>query len=201
MGVLANQVAPIGTTRQVQGCDSNCAKSVSLNKKNPQPPHAEDIYTLRTIELLISCPVPLRPVFQHYYRTYSSFRVANMAPAGRGLVIVFLLGCAFLGGWGTFGAGAQSGFFESIEKSVGKGAETAYYPGSPRPCPTKYTGIHLLDQRIAFLVTFFTFLIDGPQTWDITLSYCYLAAHFCGGMLLIQLEGFRKGNRGRVASW
>ncbi|KAJ9150778.1 hypothetical protein NKR23_g3349 [Pleurostoma richardsiae] len=127
-----------------------------------------------------------------------------MAPGAlsRVVVILILLGCAGFGGYGTFGAGSQNGLFEVISNSAGRpAASERYIPGGPEPIRTRYTGIVAIDDHVIVLVAFFTFLIDGPQTWDITLSYWYLMAHFCAGWTLMALEGLRKGNRGKLVSW
>jgi hypothetical protein len=117
-------------------------------------------------------------------------------------VILILLGCAGFGGYGTFGAGSQNGLFEVISNSAGRpAASERYIPGGPEPIRTRYTGVVAIDDHVIVLVAFFTFLIDGPQTWDITLSYWYLMAHFCAGWTLMALEGLRKGNRGKLVSW
>lgn len=126
-----------------------------------------------------------------------------MAPHSlpRVVTVLILASCAFLGGYGTLGAGFQNGFFESISKAAGQGAAAAYFPGGPEPYRTRYTGIAAIDNQLVTLIAFFIFIIDGPQTWDITLSYWYLMLHFCAGMCLLALEGLRKGNRGRLVSW
>jgi len=116
-------------------------------------------------------------------------------------VVLALLACAGFGGYGTLGAGFRDGMFGTITKATEAGASTAVFPGGPTPYRTSYTGVGLLDDRLVPLLAFFTFIIDGPQTWDITLSYWYLMAHFGAGMCLLLLEGTRRGNRRRAVSW
>lgn len=112
------------------------------------------------------------------------------------VTVLVLVACAVLGGYGTLGAGFLNGFFDSLTKS-----KTTYLSGGHASYPVHYTGITAVDNQLAGLIGFFAVIIDEPQSWDIRLSYWYLMVHFCAGMYLLTLEGFRKGNRGRLASW
>jgi len=116
-------------------------------------------------------------------------------------VALFLLGCTALGGYGTLGAGSQNGFFDSITVSAGSGAGTAYFPAGPKPYLTHFTGISAVDDLLVKIVSFFVFAIDGEHSWDVTLPYCYLMMQFAGGMSLVMMEGWRKGNRRSAARW
>jgi len=123
--------------------------------------------------------------------------------ASKSVTIVALLGLAAMGGFGTLGAGFQDGLFGAITATTGvTGARGAIFPGGPKPYRQSYTGIGAIDNTLVTLIAFFTFGIDDPaKTWDFSFVYWYLMAHFGSGMCLMLLEGYRKGNSGRVASW
>ena len=121
----------------------------------------------------------------------------------RAATITILATCAAFGAYGTFGAGFKNGLFDSIARSVGHEVEVKdkYFPGGPAPYKTTYTGIEAIDGQLVTLIAFFTYIIDGPKTWDAVLVYWYLMSQFCAGWTLLSLEGLRKGNKGHVVSW
>ena len=142
--------------------------------------------------------MPKAQAFKKYSQTPAAMA---SKPPSRVAAVVALLACAAFGGYGTFGAGFQNGMFDTITKASEGGAAKMVFPGGPTPYRTSYTGIAAVDDHLVTLVAFFTFIIDAPQTYDITLSYVYLMAHFWAGMCLLLLEGTRNGNRGKVVSW
>ncbi|EFX00224.1 hypothetical protein CMQ_7226 [Grosmannia clavigera kw1407] len=119
--------------------------------------------------------------------------------ASRALTISALLACAGWGGYSVAITGIRSGMFAAIEASIGRA--DPYIPGGPAPYRTHFTGIAGLDRHLLTLVSFFTFIIDGPQTWSTTLAFWYLWAHLCAGWCLIALEGRRLGNSGLAVRW
>ncbi|KUI68481.1 hypothetical protein VM1G_04663 [Cytospora mali] len=119
----------------------------------------------------------------------------------RSATIATLAACAVLGAYGTFVAGIKNGLFDSITKSAGQKVHDKYFPGGPAPYKTTYTGFDVIDGHLIILIAFFTYIIDGPKTWDVVLVYWYLMSQFCAGWTLLSLEGLRKGNKGRVVSW
>ncbi len=148
-------------------------------------------WLLRTFGLL------LRALYSVLGAYLAAMATSLLARAG---TVTALLGCAALGAYGTLVTGSRNGLFDSISRATGAGG-APYYPGGPTPYRTEYTGIEPVDKHLAFLVTFFTLIIDGPQTRDVALSYWYLMAHFGAGMCLLLLEGCRKGNQWRAVSW
>lgn len=119
----------------------------------------------------------------------------------RPVTIVVLAACSIFGAYGTFVAASQNGLFESITKSSSYGVKNRYFLGGPAPYKTTYTGLEAVDNQLSTLIAFFTYIIDGPKTWDVVLVYWYLMAQFCAGWTLLSLEGLRRGNRGRAVSW
>lgn len=119
----------------------------------------------------------------------------------RAATVAVLAACSIFGAYGTFGAGIQNGLFDSITKSSGCGVKDKYLLGGPAPYKTTYTGFAAVDSPLTTMIAFFTYIIDGPKTWDVVLVYWYLMAQFCAGWTLLSLEGLRKGNRGRIVSW
>lgn len=119
----------------------------------------------------------------------------------RPVAIAFLAACAAFGAYGAMGTGLRNGLFESITKSAGRDVQDRYFPTGPAPYKMTYTGIEAVDDLLVTLVGFFTYIIDGPRTWDIVLVYWYLMSQLCAGWMLLSMEGMRLGNAGRLASW
>lgn len=119
----------------------------------------------------------------------------------RPAAIAILVAWAAFGVYGTFVAGFSNGLFDSISKSAGHEVKDRYFPGGPAPYKTTYTGIEAVDNQLVTLIVFFTYIIDGPKTWDVVLVYWYTMAQFCAGWTLLSLEGLREGNRGHAVSW
>ncbi|KAK7743270.1 hypothetical protein SLS53_004355 [Cytospora paraplurivora] len=109
--------------------------------------------------------------------------------------------CSAFGAYSTIGTGIKNGLFDSIGRSAGRKVVDKYFPSGPAPYRTTYTGIEAIDNPLIIIIAFFTYIIDGPRTWDVVLVYWYLMAHFCAGWTLLSLEGLRKANKGRVVSW
>jgi hypothetical protein len=117
------------------------------------------------------------------------------------VALIIIIGCAVLGTYGTLITGGTNGLFETITFTTGQFATKPYIPAGPQPIRTTFTGVYPIDRQLLVLVSFFTFIIDGPQTWDVRLSYWFLMAHFSAGWCLVSLEGLRRGNRGKLLSW
>lgn len=124
-----------------------------------------------------------------------------MAPSttSRMVTTAALLACAGLGGYSVIATGLHSGLFAVL--TAASQAADPYVPGGPAPFRTSYTGIDGLDKHLMSLITSFSFLTDGPQTWSTTLAYWYLMMQLFAGWDLVVLEGHRRGNRGRAVSW
>lgn len=77
------------------------------------------------------------------------------------------------------------------------------YPGAPGPVFTDYTGVAAVDGLLAALVAYFSALLDGGD--DVAPRfrlYGYWAFWQFGGLVVVLvLEGLRRGNRGILASW
>jgi hypothetical protein len=116
-------------------------------------------------------------------------------------VVVSIAACSVIGGYCALVTSSKNGLFDSIANSVGRDDQQKYIPGGPTPIRTTFTGIKHVDTQLLTLVTFFAFLIDGPQAWNDTLSFWYLMAQLYAGWCLVVLEGRRKGNRGKAVSW
>lgn len=121
----------------------------------------------------------------------------------RTLTSGILLGCAAFGGYATLGVCAKNGLLDALTRSSGYEAIEKYFLGGPSPYMTKYTGIRLIDNHLVALNGFFVMIIDGPATWDVTVTYWCLMAEVCAAWVFIRLEGYRGGNkqRGRLANW
>lgn len=115
--------------------------------------------------------------------------------------IGILAACSAFGAYSTIGTGIKNGLFDSIGRSAGRKVVDRYFPGGPAPYKTTYTGIEAIDDPLVIIIAFFTYIIDGPKTWDVVLVYWYLMAQFCAGWTLLSLEGLRKANKGHVVSW
>lgn len=96
--------------------------------------------------------------------------------------------------------GSKNGFFEIITNTAGRRKE-AFISGGVHPLKTTYTGIPAVDSQLMALIGFFAYSLDLEQSWDVTLSFWYLMAQFFAAWCLLLLEGVRKGNAGRAASW
>ncbi|KAI1437709.1 hypothetical protein GGR50DRAFT_21461 [Xylaria sp. CBS 124048] len=84
--------------------------------------------------------------------------------------------------------------------SAASGAITAL-KDAPSPFLRSYTGVAAVDRRLAGLVAFFSCLIDGNMSWDVTCFYVWGMAQFAAAWTLLALEAKRSGNRGRLVSW
>ncbi|KAK0636990.1 hypothetical protein B0T17DRAFT_484014 [Bombardia bombarda] len=123
--------------------------------------------------------------------------------ATRAAVVVAIIACAAIGGYGTMATGFKNGLFESLEKTTGDplSRHDLYVPGGPQPFKSSYTGIAAVDGLLAILVAFWGAIIDGDRTWNMDASYWYLMAQFCASWCLLSLEGLRKGSKGKAVSW
>lgn len=116
------------------------------------------------------------------------------------LILGLIGSCALIGGYGAFGMGAKNGLFDGLHKSILR-EEAPYVPGHKFPIQHSFTGIPVIDGHLSTLTAIFICLIDGDKTWDITLSWWYLAINFLAGWCLLVLEGMRRGNVGKAVSW
>lgn len=125
----------------------------------------------------------------------------NSSNMSRIAIIATLVACAAFGAYATLGASFKNGLFDSISKTAGHVVKDKFVSGGPMPLKTTYTGIGVIDSHLITLIACFTYIIDGPKTWDVVLVYWHFMAQFCAGWTLLSLEGLRKGNRGRFVSW
>ena len=119
----------------------------------------------------------------------------------KALTVVIISACGSLGVYGTLVTGSQNGLFNAISHSLGPTAREPFSLGGPAPLRTAFTGIDAIDRQLSILVAFFTIAVDGPRSWDVTLSQWYLLGQFCAGFSLLVLEGLRQGNQGKLVSW
>ena len=73
---------------------------------------------------------------------------------------------------------------------------------TPQPFRRVYTGIHVVDRQLQFLVGFFSALMDDPGAgWDVSALLAWGLSQFGAAWALVMLEALRHGNRGRLVSW
>ncbi|KAI1427037.1 hypothetical protein F5Y12DRAFT_783598 [Xylaria sp. FL1777] len=87
-----------------------------------------------------------------------------------------------------------------VLSAVSSGA-TASLRGAPAPFLASYTGVAAVDKQLGGMVGFFSAVIDGDVSWDVTLFYAWGMAQFAAGWTVLVLEAKRVGNRGRLVSW
>lgn len=84
--------------------------------------------------------------------------------------------------------------------SVTSGA-VASLKGAPSPFLSTYSGVAVVDQQLSAMICFFSAIIDGNVSWDVTVFYVWGMAQFAAAWTLLVLEAKRAGNRGRIVSW
>lgn len=77
----------------------------------------------------------------------------------------------------------------------------AGFPGAPRPFFRDFTGLAPLDQAFAALVAYFSALLDGDVPPHVALYGVWAFCQFMPLTILLLLEGWRDGNRGRLVGW
>ncbi|KAK3348717.1 hypothetical protein B0T25DRAFT_457253 [Lasiosphaeria hispida] len=128
--------------------------------------------------------------------------MGRQSPAALAVAVLAIVAAGVFGAYGTLGIGSYNGLFDSITNAIGHDATNqSHFPHGPEPYLTSFTGIEAIDRTLMGTIAFFTFIIDGPQTWNVTLSYWYLMAQYSAGMTLMNLEGWRRSNYWRVVSW
>lgn len=107
-------------------------------------------------------------------------------------ILLILLSVA--GFWTLWGFPYQNGLLKILSHQSEPGA---LIPG-PTAAPMKqtYTGIGVVDKQLTTLVSFFYTAIDGNRA-DVSLSFLYLGGQVLASWVLIMVEGFRNGNRGK----
>ncbi|KAJ9605362.1 hypothetical protein H2200_010019 [Cladophialophora chaetospira] len=107
-------------------------------------------------------------------------------------ILLILLSVA--GFWTLWGFPYQNGLLKILSHQSDLGASI---PG-PTQAPMKqtYTGIGVVDKQLTVLVSFFYTAIDGNRA-DVSLSFLYLGGQVLASWVLITIEGFRNGNRGK----
>lgn len=112
----------------------------------------------------------------------------------RNIAITLIISCALVGGYAGMYLSYTSGFFQAI------GHCTSHASGRPcvLPIPESrrlvYTNIPFVDERIAVLIEFFAFGLNGPNSVAMTLASAYLVGQFGVAWYIMALEGLRKGN-------
>ncbi|KAF3768093.1 hypothetical protein M406DRAFT_350904 [Cryphonectria parasitica EP155] len=116
--------------------------------------------------------------------------------------LLILGGCSAFGAYATIGTGLRTGLFAALRKGAGPkvAAESKRYLAGPEPYKTTFTGLPFIDNQLCTLVGFFTVLLDGPKTLDVSLVSWYLFTQLLAGWILVSLEGLRQGNQGRIVS-
>jgi hypothetical protein len=110
------------------------------------------------------------------------------------LSIVLLILLSVAGFWTLWGFPYENGLLSILAQESKPGA---VIPG-PTLAPMKqtYTGIGAVDKQLTTLVSFFYTAIDGNRA-DVSLSFLYLGGQVLASWVLIMIEGFRNGNRGK----
>lgn len=85
--------------------------------------------------------------------------------------------------------------------SAVSGGTTTSLRGAPSPFVRTYTGVAAADYQLSAMVSFFSAIVDGDVSWDITMFYVWGMAQFAAGWTLLVLEAKRVGNRGRLVSY
>ncbi len=80
--------------------------------------------------------------------------------------------------------------------------KVAVLHGALEPFRRTYTGVKAFDGILSKLVGFFATLLDDPGAgWEVTAIYAWMASQLAAAWTLLQLEGLRAGNRGRLVSF
>jgi hypothetical protein len=75
------------------------------------------------------------------------------------------------------------------------------FPGAPRPLFRDFTGLAPLDTALGAYVAYFSALLDGNVPPRVTLYGVWALCQFVSLSVILVLEGWRAGNRGRLVGW
>ncbi|KAH8671247.1 hypothetical protein BX600DRAFT_242600 [Xylariales sp. PMI_506] len=89
-------------------------------------------------------------------------------------------------------------YFNSLSSDP---AATPGFPGAPKPHFRNYTGVANVDVVLAALAAFFSGLLDGDVAPEYTLYAIWAFLQFMSLSVLVILEGFRPGNKGKLVAW
>ncbi|KAI8950906.1 hypothetical protein F4801DRAFT_590099 [Xylaria longipes] len=115
------------------------------------------------------------------------------------VLVPLFIGASIFGFRATIGTILDNGL-SVVLSSVISGVTTSLR-GAPSPFLTSYTGVSAVDHQLCVLVSFFSAIIDGNVSWNVTMFYVWGMAQFAAAWTLLVLEAKRAGNRGRLVSW
>ena len=111
------------------------------------------------------------------------------------IVAASLLALSLLGFWGTWGIGTRDGFLPAVKDTLS--APVPLLPAVNQPVKQTYTAIPPVDYLIRRLNVVLWPAIDG--TWPgLCLQAWEFSGQMTGSLLVIQLEGLRAGNKGKL---
>lgn len=115
------------------------------------------------------------------------------------VLVPLFVGASLFGLKATILTMLDNGLSEALT-SVSKGA-VASLKGAPSPFLSSYSGVAVVDQQLSAMISFFSAIIDGNVSWDVTVFYVWGMAQFAAAWTVLVLEAKRAGNRGRLVSW
>ncbi|KAI1755410.1 hypothetical protein F4782DRAFT_404214 [Xylaria castorea] len=115
------------------------------------------------------------------------------------VLVPLFIGASIFGFRATIGTMLGNGLSDVLS-SVSSG-DAASLRGAPSPFLTSYTGVSAVDFQLCAMISFFSAIIDGNVSWDVTMFYVWGMAQFAAAWTLLVLEAKRAGNRGRLVSW
>ncbi|KAK5140539.1 hypothetical protein LTR04_002954 [Oleoguttula sp. CCFEE 6159] len=119
-------------------------------------------------------------------------------PSSATTTSVLLVLLAIIGALGTWGLAMKNGQFSLIESALT--ASTPLLPSSNVPMKTHWSGIRAVDKQLTLLNMFFWPVVDGSNL-AASLQALKFAGEFTGIWVLLEVEGFRVGNRLRLISF
>ncbi|KAI1154212.1 hypothetical protein F4825DRAFT_460549 [Nemania diffusa] len=134
----------------------------------------------------------------------NTFATWNSYPAREAFDLKYVLVPLFVGA-SLFGFKAT--ILTMLDNGLGKvlravsSGHVASLKGAPSPFLSSYTGVAAVDGQLSAMISFFSALLDGNQSWDIAVFYVWGMAQFAAIWTILVLEAKRAGNRGRLVSW
>ncbi|KAI0143530.1 hypothetical protein GGR57DRAFT_495209 [Xylariaceae sp. FL1272] len=122
-----------------------------------------------------------------------------MASTMKYILVPLFIGASLFGFNATFITLTKNGLGDALAPVIA--GEAAALNGAPTPFLRSYSGIGPIDWMLANMVSYFSALIDGDASWNVTLFYIWGMTQFAAGWTLLVLEAKRAANRGRIVSW